>query len=154
MDTTYFQYRAGVVSQSHRVVHTAFGEVSEESAAWTSWCRREFPGHLVEITAKPGERPEAGQATPCAPCVQCLLVFTAAIDGPADDPMPVRAPDEKPVAVILRRAQWLLDDAADHINQGRCGKAEYAELATTLDDLAKMMRERAEVPHVVEEPHD
>ncbi|GAA3352131.1 hypothetical protein [Saccharopolyspora gregorii] len=154
MSAAYFQYRQGVVSQSHRVAHCAFGEFSEADSAWFSWCRREFPSSLIEITAKPGEPPGSGQAQPCSPCVQCLLLLTAAVEVQEDTSPPVRGLAEKSVAVIMRKAQWMLDDAAVQVSKGACGSAEYAELATTLGDLARLMQDKAEEAQAAETSND
>lgn len=50
------------------------------------------------------------------------------------------APDAAVLAVLLRQAQWLLDDAARDVPAGRLTAERGEELASILDDLAAVMR--------------
>lgn len=52
------------------------------------------------------------------------------------------------LAVLMRKAQWMLDDAAFSIGGGRYSSTEAAELTTALDELAQALR--AELPEVIE----
>lgn len=52
------------------------------------------------------------------------------------------------LAVLARRAQWLLDDAAHDLPAGRCTHENRKTLATVLVDLAGALR-GDEVPPVV-----
>ncbi|WP_344923709.1 hypothetical protein [Saccharopolyspora gregorii] len=48
----------------------------------------------------------------------------------------------------------MLDDAAVQVSKGACGSAEYAELATTLGDLARLMQDKAEEAQAAETSND
>lgn len=52
------------------------------------------------------------------------------------------------LAVLLRKCQWLLDDAAHELGGGRFSSADQQALAESLDELAGALREQ--VPAVVE----
>ncbi len=46
------------------------------------------------------------------------------------------------LAVLLRKAQWLLDDAAHYLPEGQYSAEDRELLATTLDELAALIREQ------------
>ncbi|SFT09586.1 hypothetical protein [Saccharopolyspora flava] len=52
------------------------------------------------------------------------------------------APEDSKLAVLLRKAQWLLDDAAYYLPQGTYDQRERDALASTLDQLAGLIREQ------------
>jgi hypothetical protein len=60
-----------------------------------------------------------------------------------DGPGPVSVQDDGSLATLLRKAQWLLDDAAFYLPEGRCSSEECELLAKTLEELAALVRERA-----------
>ncbi|SEG83232.1 hypothetical protein SAMN02982929_04221 [Saccharopolyspora kobensis] len=47
------------------------------------------------------------------------------------------------LAVLLRRAQWLLDDLAYRIVGGRFDAGELTDTADALDELAVLLKEKA-----------
>ncbi len=53
--------------------------------------------------------------------------------------------------MILRKAQWLLDDAAYYLPQGRCSTEDREVLAKTLDQLASLVREQGAHGLVIEQ---
>lgn len=53
--------------------------------------------------------------------------------------MPVGITDAQ-LAVLLRQAQWALDDAAHDVPAGRATSRQRAELAGTLEALALLLR--------------
>ncbi|MEB3369872.1 hypothetical protein [Saccharopolyspora mangrovi] len=148
----WFQYRSDVVSDFHRVTHCAAapgfqGEIQ-------SWCGQEFSASDVERAAGPGEAAGPDKAPPAAPCTACLMKLTAAINT-TTEPVPSTpaggTSDDRELAVVLRKAQWLLDDTAHHLLAGRCGPEEREALATTLEQLAALVRDRPP-PHLDPEP--
>lgn len=58
---------------------------------------------------------------------------------------------ETALAVLLRKGQWLLDEAAFEVGAGRYGVTERQELADALDQLAAALRDStaASVPVVI-----
>jgi hypothetical protein len=56
------------------------------------------------------------------------------------------------LAVLLREAEWMLDEAAFEIGGGRYGDQQRRELATVLDELSGALRESTEEagPTVIE----
>lgn len=56
------------------------------------------------------------------------------------------------LAVLLRQAQWLLDDLASHVGAGRLDAREFADTATVLDEISLLLREKDPVPIDVEGP--
>lgn len=48
------------------------------------------------------------------------------------------------LAVLLRKAEWMLDDAAHEVGGGRLSTADREALAVALDELAGALRERRE----------
>lgn len=46
------------------------------------------------------------------------------------------------LAVLLRKAEWMLDDAAFEVGGGRFSTADREALAAALDELASALRER------------
>ncbi|MCA1224930.1 hypothetical protein [Saccharopolyspora sp. 6M] len=79
----WFQYKPGVVGETRRVTHAA-RDTTETRIR--SWCRREFETAAVEVAAEPGTPLGPDQATPCGPCVPCLLLATAATEHFAAQP--------------------------------------------------------------------
>ncbi|WP_433869264.1 hypothetical protein [Saccharopolyspora sp. CA-218241] len=135
----WFQIKPGLVVESLRVAHCAAATSDDE--AIQSWCRLKFHPTDVEETTGPSSAPELGKARPCAPCNVCLLRLMAATDAGKDRDEPAQSSEDSRLAVVLRKAQWLLDDAAYYLPQGRCGSEERELLAKTLDQLAVLVRE-------------
>ncbi|RCW40215.1 hypothetical protein DFQ14_11296 [Halopolyspora algeriensis] len=50
---------------------------------------------------------------------------------------------ETALAVLLRKAQWMLDDAAFAVGGGRCAPEQRRVLASALDELSTALRETA-----------
>lgn len=48
------------------------------------------------------------------------------------------------LAVLLRKAQWLFDDAAHRVGGGRMSSEECTALAEVLDEMATAVREHAD----------
>jgi hypothetical protein len=59
---------------------------------------------------------------------------------------------EGDLARLLRQAQWMLDDAAFAIPEGRCSAEEQRELAEMLDQLASLMHQNAARSMVIDAP--
>lgn len=137
----WFQYRPGVVVESQRVAHRM---VEVGDVELTSWCQRKFHLKDVEETCEPNKAPESGEAAPGAPCVPCLLRVMAATETPqtiAQRPEPDI--DTRTLAGMLRKAQWMLDDAAHYLPEGRCSAEECGLLAKTLEQLSALIRQYA-----------
>lgn len=49
--------------------------------------------------------------------------------------------DDTQLAVLLRKAQWMLDDAAHEIGCGRLSSSDRDQLAAALDELAGALRD-------------
>lgn len=62
------------------------------------------------------------------------------------------ADDAAAVAVLLRQAQWALDDAAHRIPEDRLDSEAHQELAEALERLAAVLRSRADRCTVIEQP--
>ncbi|MEB3370501.1 hypothetical protein [Saccharopolyspora mangrovi] len=140
----WFQYRPGVVVESLRVAHCA--APTSTNTAVQSWCRLKFDPANLELAAGPGEPVTVEKAPACAPCAACLLRLTAATDtGTVPTAHDSEASDDSKLAVVLRKAQWLLDDAAHYLPQGTYDQRERDALAATLDQLAGLIREQAPV---------
>jgi hypothetical protein len=143
---TWFQYRPGSVVESLRTAHCTTQDSTDDEIQ--SWCQLKFHPADIERAASPGDPPGPGKAPACAPCSACMLRLTGAVDSAAEPPVPVvegagdNPSDDSKLAVILRKAQWLLDDAAYYLPQGRCSHQEREILAATLDQLAHLIRER------------
>lgn len=149
----WFQYRPGVVVESLRTAHRA-APVSDAGVI-ESWCRRKFHVENVEETSDPAQPPEPDTAVPCPPCGTCVLMFLAACGAPYDrTPRAASTTKDRALAVILRRAQWLIDDAAHYLPEGSCGTEDYELLAKTFDQLAAAVREHAAHCVVIESSHD
>lgn len=145
----WFQYRPGVVVESLRVAHRAY---QVEDVALMSWCQRKFHFKDVEETCEPNKSPESGEAAPGAPCIPCLMRLMAASEtsqAVAKEPEPkINAPT---LAGMLRKAQWMLDEAAHYLPEGRCSAEDCALLAKTLEQLSALIRQYA-AGALVDEP--
>jgi hypothetical protein len=53
------------------------------------------------------------------------------------------------LAVLLRRAQWMLDDAAHDLPAGRCTDDDREMLASVLDELTAALRGQELPPSAV-----
>ena len=138
----WFQYRPGVVLESLRVAHCA--APTSTNTVVQSWCRLKFDPANLEFATGPGEAMTSEKAPACAPCAACLLRLTAATDtGAVPTAHDSEASDDSKLAVVLRKAQWLLDDAAHYLPQGTYDQRERDALAATLDQLAGLIREQA-----------
>lgn len=138
----WFQYRPGVVVESLRVAHCA--APTSTNTEVQSWCRLKFDPANLELAAGPGEPATSERAPACAPCAACLLRLTSATNTGTETPeRSAEAPDDSKLAVVLRKAQWLLDDAAHYLPKGRYDQRERDALAATLDQLAGLIREQA-----------
>lgn len=144
---TWFQLKPGVVVDSLRIAHCAAPTC--EDGEVQSWCRLKFHPSDIEGAADPTSPPDSGEAPACAPCSACLLRLAAATDSrqPA-----TTHPEDGKLAVVLRKAQWLLDDAAYYLPQGRCSAEDREMLAKTLDQLAALVREQGVPNLVIEQP--
>lgn len=137
----WFQFKPGVVVDSLRVAHCATS--TSENGEVQSWCRLKFHPADIEEAAAPSSPPDSGKAPACAPCSACLLKLAAATDNAKDSRQPATTcPEDSKLAVMLRKAQWLLDDAAYYLPQGRCSAEDREMLAKTLDQLAALVREQ------------
>jgi hypothetical protein len=137
----WFQYRPGVVVQSLRVAHCA-APTSEDDEI-QSWCRLKFRPTDIEEAAEPASPSESDKAPACLPCSACLLRLAAATDEVNNNVHPpATCSEDRKLAVVLRKAQWLLDDAAYYLPQGRCSAEDREMLATTLDQLAALVRQQ------------
>lgn len=58
-------------------------------------------------------------------------------------------PEDRALVVVLRRTQWLLDDAAHDIPGNRYSPQQSEELASTLSKLAEHVRRRAGLPLII-----
>lgn len=54
------------------------------------------------------------------------------------------APDDRTLAVLMRQAEWLLGEVAGNLQADRVPPENLGELAGILDDLAALVRQRAE----------
>lgn len=130
----WFRYRRGGVRVTHRV------ESIDGDGLVRSWCRLLFaPAEVEEI----GEHVAAHPAGGAAVCAACIWRWEAATDVARGSRARVLVQDDGSLATLLRKAQWLLDDAAFYLPEGRCSSEECELLATTLDELAALVRERA-----------
>lgn len=50
------------------------------------------------------------------------------------------------IGVLMRKAQWLLDDGAYYIMRNELGSEDYTRVADTLDELSALLRTQAERP--------
>ena len=138
----WFQYRPGVVVESLRVAHCA--APTSTKTVVEAWCQQKFDPANLELAASPGEPVTFEQAPACAPCAACLMRLTAATQISSEPGEPNSAALEySKLAVVLRKAQWLLDDAAYYLSQGTYDQREREALASTLDQLAGLVREQA-----------
>lgn len=46
--------------------------------------------------------------------------------------------------MLMRKAQWLLDDGAYYIMRNELGSDDYTRVADTLDELSALLRTQAE----------
>jgi hypothetical protein len=56
------------------------------------------------------------------------------------------------LAVLIRQAQWLLDDVAANIQSGRVTPEQGRDLASILERLAEVVRDQTAEPMVIEQP--
>ena len=137
----WFQYKPGVAAESLRVVHRA---ATADPLNPASWCGRSFHIKDVELVTDPIAVPEPGEVTAGAPCSLCLLLVAAAAEpSRAIETSAEAGVDNRTLAGVLRKAQWMLDDAAHYIPEGRCSAEDCTLLAKTLDQVAALMREQA-----------
>ena len=56
------------------------------------------------------------------------------------------------LAVLLRKAEWMLDEAAFEVGGGRFGDQQRRELATALDELSAALRKPTDeaVPMIID----
>lgn len=137
----WFQYKPGVAIESRRVVHRA---VVTDDLKLSSWCGRSFHIKDVEPTSEPNTAPDPGEVVPGAPCLPCLLLVAAAVEPPAAIETHT-SPDmsNRTLAGVMRKTQWMLDDAAYYVPEGRCSSEDCTLLAKTLEQLAVLVREQA-----------
>lgn len=148
-EATWFQFKPGIVVDSLRVAHCA--APTSEDGEIQSWCRLKFHPTDIEEAADPTSPSDPGKAPACAPCSACLLRLAAATDEAKDAGQPAAAcSDDSKLAVMLRKTQWLLDDAAYYLPQGRCSAEDREMLAKTLDQLAALVREQGAQHLVIE----
>ncbi|MCA1185904.1 hypothetical protein LCD36_05500 [Saccharopolyspora sp. 6T] len=62
------------------------------------------------------------------------------------------AADAAALAVLLRQAQWAIDDAAHRVPEDRFDGDEHRDLADALEALAGMLRARADRCMVLDQP--
>ncbi|MER7010335.1 hypothetical protein ABT324_02750 [Saccharopolyspora sp. NPDC000359] len=147
-EAKWFQFKPGVVVDSLRVAHCAAS--TSDDVEIQSWCRLKFHPSDIEEAADPTSPLDSGKAPACAPCSACLLKLAAATDQATNQPA-ATCPDDSKLAVMLRKAQWLLDDAAYYLPQGRCSTEDREMLANTLDQLAALVREQSAQHLVIEQ---
>ncbi|MEV0054322.1 hypothetical protein AB0H34_27920 [Saccharopolyspora shandongensis] len=149
-EAKWFQFKPGIVVDSLRVAHCA-APTSEDDAIH-SWCRLRFHPADIEEVADPTNPPDSETAPACPPCSACLLRLAAATDNAKDNRQPAATCSEGgKLAVVLRKAQWLLDDAAYYLPQGRCSAEDREMLAKTLDQLAALVREQGAQDRISEQ---
>lgn len=137
----WFQYKPGVAVESVRVVHRA---ATTAPLNPVSWCGRCFHFEDIEPVTDPIATPERGEVTAGTPCLPCLLLVAAAAEPPrAIETHTGASVDNRTLAGVLRKAQWMLDDAAHYIPEGRCSAEDCTLLAKTLDQVAALMRDQA-----------
>ena len=56
----------------------------------------------------------------------------------------MHASDQVRIGVLLRKAQWLLDDSAFYIMRNELDGTDYTRVANTLDELSTLLRAHAE----------
>ncbi len=137
----WFQYRPGVVVESLRVAHRTH---HSEEGALMSWCQRKFHVKDVEETCEPNKSPKPGEVAPGVPCNPCLMRLMAATETP--QAVAQRTEPEinaRTLAGLLRKAQWMLDEAAHYLPEGRCSAEDCALLAKTLEQLSTLIRQYA-----------
>lgn len=133
----WFRFRRGVVQESLRVAHRV--ESVESDGMVRSWCRLMFqPVQIEEITD-----PSAPVIAGPSPCSVCELRLETSRDGIHEVRNSAPAHRDGSLVMILRKAQWLLDDAAFYLPKGQCSSDDCELLATTLEQLATLVRERA-----------
>lgn len=142
----WFRYRRGVVREALRVVHRV--ESIDADGTVRSWCRLTFQPARIEEIDNPTETPVVSAAEPCASCV--LLFEVSSTDATPGGGDSVQVHDDGSLATVLRKAQWLLDDAAFYLPEGRCSTEDCELLAKTLDQLAALLHERATRPIVID----
>jgi len=69
----------------------------------------------------------------------------APLAPPGGQPEPTTGVTDPQLAVLLRQAQWALDDAAHDVPAGRVTAQRREELAATLEALATIVRASAPV---------
>lgn len=143
----WFQDGPGVVRESLRVAHCV--ESIDSDGTVRSWCRRTFQPTQIEQVADPTIAAQGAFDVP--PCAVCVLRFEAVAAAAQDGRDVVPVHDDGALATLLRKAQWLLDDAAFYLPEGRCNSEDCELLAKTLDQLAALLRERT-VRRVVIDP--
>jgi hypothetical protein len=147
----WFQYRPGSVTEARRLTHRA--APVDDDGLLRSWCHQIFPALLVEETSNPALEPQPGIAAPCAPCVGCLLLVLAASPSASDkwEKTVPTVDNHRALAVLLRKANWLLDDAAWDLPAGRLSVEDLQQLAETLDELTALIRDQVQRSIVVDE---
>lgn len=134
----WFRYRRGEARESlQAVVHCV--ESIDSDGTVRSWCWLTLQPAQIEEVNDPTSTPVVAQHPPCEACERCL---EASRDAVRDRRDPAAIQTDASLATILRKAQWLLDDAAFHLPEGRCSSEDCELLATTLDQLAALVRER------------
>lgn len=134
----WFRFRGGVVRESLRVAHRV--ESIDSDGMVRSWCRLTFPPAQIEETADPTSAPVGAAPSPCA---ACELRLEASKDAARDGRDSALVHGDASLVTILRKAQWLLDDAAFYLPEGQCRSEDCELLATTLEQVAALVRERA-----------
>ncbi|WP_190819579.1 hypothetical protein [Saccharopolyspora pogona] len=145
----WFQYKPGIVVNSLRVAHRAVSASKPEQVE--SWCRLKFHPSSIEETSDPTKTPTSDKPPPSDPCVPCVMVSLAASENEADRKPRSTVPEDRTLAGFLRKAQWLLDDAAHYLPEGRCSADDCELLAKTLDELAGVIREHASRSIVIDQ---
>lgn len=56
----------------------------------------------------------------------------------------MHASEQVRLGVLMRKAQWLLDDGAYYIMRNELGSDDYTRVADTLDELSALLRTQAE----------
>ncbi|WP_344683194.1 hypothetical protein [Saccharopolyspora taberi] len=125
--------------ESLRIAHCEM-PTSEDDVV-QAWCWLRFRPADVEETTDPTNPLAPGKARPCSPCGACLLRLMAAAAAENKNVQPAISAEDPQMAVLVRKAQWLLDDAASYLPLGRGTARDRDVLVTTLDELVTRVRE-------------
>jgi hypothetical protein len=140
----YVQFRKGQVRERLRQAHRVVGE---HDGMIMMRCGTRVDAWRVEDISQPLKPLEPNKALQGAPCVVCALkdmdaIAVSADSRKVDTSLAVTADDRRILSVLMRTAQWWLDDVAHHLPESRCCASELSGLADTLAELSRVIRDR------------